>query len=285
MTQYGVDYSVSRPSLAALDAAGKTFVCRYLAKLPNAKVISRAELASLQGEGFGVVFNWEQAAGDMLKGRATGIAHAKEALRQMNNLGVGTAIPCYFSCDVDVVNTAQMNAVMAYLDGAVSVLGVRRVGVYGQYAVVNTAIPKHATWGWQTYAWSAGRVSGEAHLYQYHNGVSLGGGQVDLDRSLKGSFGALVPTVRRYAMTLPLDGYKLPTLRQGDNDNTMAGYNYVTRAQILLNSIVHTGLTVDGVYGEATRAAVLKLEANGNGSTIGLAEWVQLYGLSKAATS
>lgn len=284
MTQYGVDYSVSRPSLSALKAAGKTFVVRYLAKLPNAKVLTKAELAALHAAGFGVVFNWEQAAGDMGKGRTTGRAHATEALKQMNALGVGTAIPVYFSCDFDVTTTAQLSAVKEYLRGCAEVLGVKRVGVYGQYAVINACLPTYATWGWQTYAWSGGKVSSEAHLYQYNNNESIGGGSVDLDRSLKDNFGALFPAkpTKGYAMTIALEGYSLPKLVQGDDDNRMAGYNYVTRAQLMLNSILHSGLTTDGVYGPATAAAVKQLVSTGNGTAIGLPEWAQLYGLSKS---
>lgn len=194
MSIEGVDYSVDRPNLDVLWAAGIRFVCRYLAKLPNGKVLTGAELQALHRHGFGVVLNWEQAAGDMLRGYDLGRAHAAEALRQANALGAPTSVPIFFSCDVDTTTDAQRAAAGRYLDGAVSVLGRARVGVYGEFEVIETLTPIHATWGWQTYAWSGGRISGKAHFLQYRNGVALAGADLDRDRSLKDPFGAWWPT-------------------------------------------------------------------------------------------
>ena len=89
-------------------------------------------------------------------------------------------------------------------------------------------------------------------------------------------------TQKVYTMSVSLNGYTLPKLVQGDDDNRMAGYNYVNRAQQELNWVVAADLTVDGVYGPATVAAVKKLNT-GDGKTIGLAEWIKLYGLAKSA--
>jgi hypothetical protein len=85
----------------------------------------------------------------------------------------------------------------------------------------------------------------------------------------------------RYKMSVDLDGYALPELHLGDDDAKKAGYNYVQRAQTLLNYVVNAGLKVDGGYGKVTKAAVVKLAAPGNGETIGIAEWAQLLGLAK----
>jgi len=185
----GVDYSTARPNLDQLWAAGKRFVSRYLAYTPNAKVLTKTELTALHAKGFGVVLNWEQATGDMGRGRDVGVAHATEALKQANALGAPASVPIYFSADFDT-NATSRGAVAAYLDGCASVLGLARVGVYGEADVIDAMIPAHATWGWQTYAWSTGRVSDKAHFYQYKNGVQLAGADTDLNRSLKDSFGA-----------------------------------------------------------------------------------------------
>jgi hypothetical protein len=188
----GIDYAWDRPNLDVLWNSGKRFVCRYLAKLPNGKVLSSSERAALHAKGFGIVLNWEQAAGDMLKGYATGVAHAKEALRQANALGAPAWVPIYFSCDTDV-NDAQRAAVAEYLNGAASVLGRSRVGVYGSYACIEHMVPTYATWGWQTYAWSGGKTSGKAHFKQYKNGVTVAGADCDLNVSLKPNYGAWFP--------------------------------------------------------------------------------------------
>jgi len=192
----GVDYAWDRPNLDTLWSQGKRFVCRYLAYLPNGKVLQKAELNNLHSKGFGVLLNWEQAAGDMFAGFTRGQTHAREALRQANVLGAPEWVPIYFSCDKDVTTTAQMNAVASYLDGAASVLGKNRVGVYGEYSVIEALVPNHAQWGWQTYAWSGGKNSGKAHVKQYRNGVQLAGADLDLNVSLKDNFGAWFPASR-----------------------------------------------------------------------------------------
>lgn len=189
----GVDYSTARPNLDQLRAAGKRFVCRYLAYLPNSKVLQAAERAALHAKGFGIILNWEQREGDMLQGRAKGLLHATEALQQARALGAPDVTPIYFSCDVDTTSDSQRAAVAAYLDGCAAVLGLARVGVYGEAEVIDFMVPKHATWGWQTYAWSGSRTSDKAHFKQYQNGVQLAGGDVDLNRTLKDNFGAWWP--------------------------------------------------------------------------------------------
>lgn len=188
----GVDYSTSRPNLDQLwnDPRKFRFVCRYLAYLPNKKVLLKPELQALHAKGFGVVLNWEQATGDMLQGYAKGEAHAQEAKKQADALGAPASVPIYFSCDVDTTSDAQRAAVGRYLDGAASVLGKSRVGVYGEYEVIEALVPTKATWGWQTYAWSGAKTSAKAHFKQYQNGVAVAGADCDLDRSLQPNFGA-----------------------------------------------------------------------------------------------
>jgi hypothetical protein len=62
--------------------------------------------------------------------------------------------------------------------------------VYGEYDVIaHLAGNGRAAWFWQTYAWSAGRWHTANHIEQYRNGVTLGGGTVDLDRALKTDYG------------------------------------------------------------------------------------------------
>lgn len=285
MTQYGVDYSRGRPDLACVIGSGKRFVMRYLAYLPNTKVISKTELQTIHAKGLGVVLNWEQAQGDMLKGKSAGQEHAKEALKQANALGAPKWVPIYFSCDVDITNGSQMAAVAAYLDGVASVIGKNRTGVYGEYSVMEALVPAHATFGWQTYAWSGGKISSHAHIMQYRNGVSLCGADVDLDRSLNDNYGVwfresptpkppVPPLVKDHSVYIKLDGFSLPELHQGDDDSQFSGWDHVMRAQRMLN------VASDGNYGPKTSAAV-KARGFGDGKTINLAVWTNLYGLSR----
>ena len=87
-----------------------------------------------------------------------------------------------------------------------------------------------------------------------------------------------------YKMSISLEGFALPELKQGDDDSKMAGPHYVTRAQMLLNYVSVNDVTIDGVYGPQTAASVKALSTDSDGKTLGLAEWTQLYGLSKNAT-
>lgn len=187
----GVDYSWGRPDLATMYALGVRFVCRYLAPL-SGKVLSPAERRALHGAGFSIILNWENEAKDMLGGYGLGATHATEALRQADELGAPIIVPIFFSVDFDAI-PADYEPIARYLDGAASVLGRPRVGVYGKADVIDALVPRYATWGWQTYAWSAGRISRKAHLLQYRNNVSLAGATVDLDRSLREPFGAWEP--------------------------------------------------------------------------------------------
>lgn len=188
----GVDYSWGRPNLATMWGAGKRFAMRYLS-YPSGKRLTGSELSALHRQGFAVGLNWEQAAGDMLRGFSVGRTHAAEALRQANALGAPSWVPIYFSADTDVRSGAQMNAVAAYLDGCAAVLGRHRVGLYGSFRVIESLVPSRALWGWQTYAWSGGKVSSKSHIYQYKNNVRLSGADVDLCRTLQASAGLWSP--------------------------------------------------------------------------------------------
>lgn len=188
----GVDYAWERPSPTELRKAGKEFACRYLAYQPNGKTLTGAEREALHAAGLAVILNWEQAQGDMLNGYARGKEHASEALRQANALGAPSDVPIYFSCDVNITTADAMTSVQNYLHGAVSVLGRNRVGIYGMFSVIERTVGPLGIcdWGWQTYAWSNGKLSNRAHIYQYQNNVIVAGQTCDLDRSLKPEIGA-----------------------------------------------------------------------------------------------
>jgi len=185
----GIDYSYgSGLSAAAMKNAGKHFVCRYLATLPNSKCINKAEASNLLHAGLSVVLVWETTADRCLSGRGGGQADAREADRQARGLGM-TGIPLYFACDIDST-PGQQAAINGYLDGCASVIGHNRTGLYGGYWPVSRAFSAgKIRFGWQTYAWSGGNLDKRAQLYQYRNGVKLGPADVDLDRSMATDYG------------------------------------------------------------------------------------------------
>lgn len=193
----GVDYAWERPNLDVLWDNGIRFVCRYLAadtSSSHGKILFKNELDLLHRKGFGVVLNWEQGAGDMLSGYTLGFNSASKALRQALLLGAPDNVPIYFSCDFDTTNAAQLQQVERYLQGCRDVLGYARVGVYGEYEVIQKMVPRVVKYGWQTYAWSHGLVSSNAGFWQYRNNVPFAGVRLDLDEVLNpAAFGAWFP--------------------------------------------------------------------------------------------
>ncbi len=186
----GVDYTTTaRPSVASLVAGGKKFACRYGGPGGDWKQIGAAEVAELTAAGVAIVANAEGTADGLKGGYAAGVSWARDADAHFRTLGMPPGRPIYLSADWDAA-ASWMDEIDAAMDGAASVLGRARVGVYGGYDVIaHLAANGKARWFWQTYAWSEGRWHPGCHIQQYRNGVTLGGGTVDLNRAMKADYG------------------------------------------------------------------------------------------------
>lgn len=190
MTVTGLDFAWSKPSVSAIKGAGHVFVCRYLSYDDTGKNLTKSEATAYRKAGINVVSNWEYATDAALGGYNQGVRDAREANRQHLACGGGPTDPIYFSADWDAT-PGQQSAINSYLDGVASVIGRARTGVYGSFYVVKRAYEAgKAKWLWQTYAWSGGQVYSKAHIYQYHNGVKVGGADTDLNRALQANYGA-----------------------------------------------------------------------------------------------
>lgn len=267
----GADYAWARPDPAALKAAGVTFVVRYVSHdlsklrgLPAERATgmggersrraftmaagaprqtTSGEVAALLAAGIGVALVWEDTADAAVQGHARGVSDATEANRQATALGLA-GIPVYFAVDYDAAAGDQPQ-INAYLDGAASVIGRGRVGVYGGFWPVSRARSAgKATWYWGSYAWSGsnwGSCGWTPHLMQQLALVTICGVQCDIDIAAVADFGqAPRPGVGGDA-----------TVSQGD---TGAG---VSKAQTRLNvHHVTPVVVVDGVFGPATTTAV-----------------------------
>jgi hypothetical protein len=188
VTIFGIDYAWGRPGPAALQHAGVKFVARYLSH-DSGKNLSRAEAELLSDSGISIVVVWETTASRALSGKAGGVADAKDADRQAKACGMPGGRPIYFAVDWDA-STSQQAAINAYLDGAASVLGRDRVGLYAGYGPISRAFSaKKISYGWQTYAWSGGRWDSRAQLQQYSNGHTLNGVGVDYNHAVKADYG------------------------------------------------------------------------------------------------
>lgn len=219
MSTEGVDYSYDRPDPGALSTAGKRFVVRYGALGNAAKFLTWEELALLQEHGLAVVANVEESAGGF-RGAAAGQRWAAAGDAFFRGLGMPADRPIYFSVDWDA-SPADWPDIDAALRGAASVIGAGRVGVYGSFAVVeHCRAAGTAAWLWQTYAWSGGRWSPGAHLQQYKNSQTLGGGAVDLDRAMVADYGQWGSSV-----ATSQNGWLVATAAQQD-DGLYAGVEF-----------------------------------------------------------
>jgi hypothetical protein len=242
---FGIDYSAGNGlTTGQMQAAGVTFVCRYLAYLPNSKVINSAEFGNLTAAGLGVVLVWEQSGRDANRGYAGGQADAAEADRQARALGAAGAVIYFAPCDYDAPEADQPK-INAYLDGAASVVGRARTGFYGGLHPLRRALDAgKATWGWQTYAWSGGEWDSRAHIQQYHNGARMGPAEVDYDRSMAADFGQWPRPDAPPVPPPPADeeDFEVPELKTGDQAETVLAFSGGSRHYIaFLNDAKRTG--------------------------------------------
>ncbi|GAA0286868.1 hypothetical protein GCM10009527_097970 [Actinomadura nitritigenes] len=258
----GVDYAWGRPGAAALRAAGKRFACRYLSHDTTGKNLNRGEAIELSAGGIALVVVWEHAAARALAGHDAGREDARDADAQARACGMPSDRPIYFAVDFDA-SPSQQAAINAYLDGAASVIGRGRVGIYGGYWPVKRALDAgKARWAWQTYAWSGSRWDPRAQLQQYDNGERIAGVDLDLDRAMVADYGQwrLGSTGATWMETLM---HALPTVRQGDHGEA------VETVQGLLNARSHA-VAIDGDFGPATAAAVKAVQRWGDVAADGI---------------
>ena len=189
MATEGIDYSWARPGGSAIKNAGKKFVVRYLWEDgEGGKGLDAGELRDLLAHGLEIVLVYQAGTNTVLGGFNVGVAQAQAAQREINRLGLPKNSVVYFAADWDA-NAGQQAAINDFLNGAASIIGRERVGIYGSADVMQrTMESKAATWFWQTYAWSRGRVQEGIHLYQYLNGQNLNGA-VDYNRTSLENYG------------------------------------------------------------------------------------------------
>lgn len=185
---FGIDYAWAHPSPSAIKAAGYDFACRYFSR-DTAKNLTADEALALTAVGVSVVGNWEMAPQAALKGKAQGIADARDALAEAEACGMPDHRPIYFSVDFDA-SEAQQAAINDYFTGVASVLTLGRTGAYGGYWPLSRLFnAKLITYGWQTYAWSGGHWDGRAQLRQIQNGIKVGGVDCDRNQAMVADYG------------------------------------------------------------------------------------------------
>ncbi len=157
-----LDYSGARPAPSAIKAAGYVGAMRYLTPdVYKWKRIETPEIEALHNAGLGVGFVWETTAARAKDGYAAGVIDARAADDQADARGVPLEVPIFYAVDYDCRNLTE---VLPYFQGVLA-WAKRPVGAYGNY-LVTEGLPDGVRWRWQCAAWSAGKVSKKAHLYQ-----------------------------------------------------------------------------------------------------------------------
>lgn len=179
-----IDFSGARPGAASIKSNGAEGVLRYLSANVSStawKRASKAEIASYIAAGLDVILNFEYYEGRMLEGAAAGKIDGATALGQAKAIGYPKGASIYFSHDTSARNDA---AVLAYMKAAQAALGGYYVAdIYSGYDVVQLCLKNGvARYGWQTLAWSSGRV-GDCHLYQNGNQWYGNGADEDIVRA------------------------------------------------------------------------------------------------------
>ncbi len=177
------------PSLAkALKALGVEFICRYLVPEKYAwKRLTPDEVKATAAEGIYLLSIFETTADRVRGGEEVGKIDGQLAFveAQIVNQPTGSAI--YYAVDYDA-QTKDYDALEAYFRVArQQIKPLYLIGCYGSYAVIEELYRRGVIdCGWQTYAWSKGKLSPKANLYQYKNGVMLAGIQCDMNESYGG---------------------------------------------------------------------------------------------------
>lgn len=184
-----VDQSWGRVDPKKAVATGVKLVCGYLSHDPS-KNWTAQWVRAYHAVGIGVLLNWESDPGRPLLGAAAGHPDGADAVNQAQQLirAVGYApknkVGIVFSCDRDTT-PAQYPQIDAYYRATKELTGMAGFlnGAYGEADLVDHLHASGLTSvEWQTLAWSNGRISPEADLYQSSINNTVANTSVDIDK-------------------------------------------------------------------------------------------------------
>jgi Domain of unknown function (DUF1906) len=178
LSTLGLDYSSSlsdpQSFAQAAKAAGYAYVMRYLAPLPNAKVLTAVELTVLHAAGLGVGLVSEKGYGKgALGGAAAGVIDGPEARVQATGLGFPPDFPIFGAVDFDPTPD-QYPTIAAYL-------GAGGFEPYGNGAVCTYMLAHGFSHFWLM-DWG-GHNFADPHLHQHGGQVTVAGISCDLNEA------------------------------------------------------------------------------------------------------
>lgn len=192
----GLDYSAGRIDGQTIKAAGYDFVIRYVDDPTvglNSKHITPDEYDNLIQAGVTVYLVFEIDTTDALGGFSAGVQNAHRARAGADWIGYPPGGLIFF-CSDRHLTAAEIPQALAYLDGAVSVLGHTSVGCYGFWEYVDAAIQANkAVAYWQ--CGIAPDATDPVQVWQENTGTAvIGGIECDIDDLLRPIGAAPAPT-------------------------------------------------------------------------------------------
>ncbi|MCD9020517.1 DUF1906 domain-containing protein [Cohnella silvisoli] len=182
----GIDCStpLNAARVSTLVQQGYQFAARYLVPDSYAwKRLTLSEAEAITTAGMQVISVYETAANRASGGASAGQQDGAAALKEAQLIAQPKGSTIYFAVDYDA-QPRDYDAIERYLKAAAQQIPDYETGVYGSYAVVEEMAKRKAcSCFWQTYAWSRGKKSEFANIYQYQNDVKIGGIAVDLNDS------------------------------------------------------------------------------------------------------
>lgn len=183
---FGIDCAspLTATKAKALAAAGAKFVLRYhTIDAYKWKRLTAAEAKAIQDAGLMLGAVFQRGTSDVLGAAVNGMRDGKQALIEARNAGQPAGSVIFFAVDFNA-QAKDMSAIEAYLRAVTKELAGYKVGVYGHHGVIEEMARRNAcAYFWQTYAWSGGKKSQQAHLYQYKNDTTLAGHLVDFNEA------------------------------------------------------------------------------------------------------
>jgi hypothetical protein len=270
----GIDCAtpLTAKTAAAIAAAGYSFAARYL--VPTGyKRLTRAEAEAITAAGMQIVSVYETTADRAAGGATNGAIDGSNAAGTARAIGQPAGSAIYFAVDFDA-QPKDYDAIEAYFRAAARQIIGYEIGVYGSYAVIEEMARRGAAKHfWQTYAWSRGKKSLRANLYQWQNDTRLAGIGVDLNEGY-GNEGAwdtnpvvvpepagedkykVVVNDKLAAYGRAIDGHiYLPLRKLGDALGKAVHWDNVKKLPYIDGQAVGTYRVIDGVTYVGVRAA------------------------------
>lgn len=180
----GIDCAsrLTREKASALYSLGYRFAGRYVVPTVGStawKALTLPEAEAIRASGMDILCIFELDAARAGRGEAVGAQDGELAQSCARALGIPAGTTLYFAVDYYPA-AAEMPQIEAYLRAAGARIAPYTLGVYGCYDVVEYLSARHVCRHyWQCVAWSGGKISANADLYQATGNVNVAGVLVD----------------------------------------------------------------------------------------------------------